>query len=646
EHLGQENRHYLRLDTVFPVQFRLVALDGRGFLSAWLQGFTNNLSKGGICLSVNNLPPEALQLLQERKVKLALEIDLPITRKPIVALAIPVWISGVPDAAHKYYIGLHYEEIDAAQSNKLMRYALGKKLLVPAALGIIVLLGLGLVVNSLISIKLIEGNRALVRRLVNVIQESALAKQKIRDVSKEKESLQRKIQELTARIQAVEDEKARLGGKTTLELGEQSRKINELSTLIQQLSQEKNNLKEELAALQLEESVAFEELVRIDKKRTALAKANLEKMYQWLQRHQDPHTGLVMSFEGDSHISGWAFIYDQSLVMQAYTYFSDFERCRKMLDFFNHKAKKKNDLFFNTYYVNDGEPAEYIVHSGPNIWLGIAIVQYTYKTKDNRYINLAEDIAQGVINLQKQDAEGGVRGGPEIEWYSTEHNLDAYAFFNMLHRLTGKQQYIEARDKVLEWLVKHAYHKMDIPIQRGKGDATIATDTYAWSIAALGPRRLEELGMNPDRIMEFAENNCAVEVSYTRPEGQVIKIKGFDFAPERHAGRGGIVSSEWTAQMVVAFKIMADFYFKKGEDARGQLYQSKAEDYLASLANMLISSPSPSGQGEGCLPYATQESIDTGHGWFTPRGKTTGSVAGTTYAIFAYYNYNPLELKD
>jgi len=653
EYLGKEKRQYLRLDTVFPVQFRLAALDGTGLLSDWLQGFTNNLSKGGICLAVNNLTPALAQLLKERKVKLSLEIDLPVSRKPIIALAVPVWVKDASAAANKYYIGLAYEKIDPAQNNKLMRYALGRKILIPAGLGIIILLGLILALNNFINMKLVEGNKLLVQRLVNVIQEADLARQKIKDVSRERGGLEKKIQELSSRIQGLssrlqsaEEEKKSLGSKTDFELSEQSKKIKELSGLIQQLGQEKSNLKEQLASVQLKESVVSRELVQINEKKATLAKAVLDKMYKWVQLHQNPRTGLVMSFEGDNDIGGWAFSYDQSLAAQAYTYFQDFERAHKILDFFDHKAKRRNGLFYNAYYANDGEPAEYIVHSGPNLWVGIAACQYTHRTKDRRYINLAEDIALGIINLQKQDAEGGLRGGPDVEWYATEHNLDAYAFFDMLHKLTGKQKYLEARDKILAWLVKHTYDKMDIPIKRGKGDSTIATDTYAWSIATLGPAELENLGMDPVRIIEFAEETCSAEVFYARPDGLKVKIKGFDFAPQAHVARGGVVSSEWTAQMVISFKIMAEFYSRKGESAKSRSYQLKADEYLASLGNMIISSPSPSGQGESCLPYATQDSVDTGHGWYTPKGKSTGSLSGTTYTIFAYYNYNPLEFKD
>jgi hypothetical protein len=494
--------------------------------------------------------------------------------------------------------------------------------------------------------KLIRGNKALVQQLVGTIQDSNIVKEKVAEISREREDLKIKIQALELRISSAAAEKSRLGDKDKVEIDEYSKKLESLSNLIYTLSQEKNVLKEELDLMGRKENIAVDELLRLDKKRATLEKANTGKMYQWVKAHQNQRTGLVMSFEGDSDIKGWAFIYDQSLAAQVYTYYSDFTSAHRVLDFFRDRAKKKDGLFFNAYYVIDGEPAEYIVHSGPNIWVGLAIAQYTYESQDIRYLALAEEIAQAIIKLQDQDEDGGIRGGPNADWYATEHNLDAYAFFNMLYKITGKTKYTDCANKVLNWLVKHTYDKPGLPIKRGKGDSTIATDTYAWSIAAIGPEKLERIGMSPDRIMEFAESNCSVEVEYTRPEGMVIKIKGFDFAPQRHVARGGVVSSEWTAQMVISFRIMEEFYSKKGMTAKARGYKNKADEYLSSLGNMIISSPSPSGQGESCLPYATQEFVDTGHGWLTPKGKSTGSLAGTAYAFFAHNNYNPLEIKD
>jgi len=154
------------------------------------------------------------------------------------------------------------------------------------------------------------------------------------------------------------------------------------------------------------------------------------------------------------------------------------------------------------------------------------------------------------------------------------------------------------------------------------------------------------VGMNPEKIVEFAEQNCVVEVPYTRADGQVVQIKGFDFAPQRHVARGGVVSSEWTAQMIVSLTMMSEYYHAQSMEAKAVNYEERADEYLNQLCNMIISSPSPSGQGEGCLPYASSDSVDTGHGWTTPKGKLTGSVSGTAYTIFAYYHFNPLQLKE
>ncbi|MCX5707200.1 MAG: hypothetical protein NTW13_06090 [Candidatus Omnitrophica bacterium] len=643
---AQEHRKYIRLNTVLPVEFRLESLDGKHFLSNWIQGFTSNIGRGGICLYVNNFDQNLAKALKEGRARLSLAIELPIRRNPISARAHVAWVKDVFGSPNKYLIGLGYEEINSVQNNTLIRYAWTKKLLIPAGLGIILLLSLGLVLNSLVNIKLTQGNKALVQQLVSVIHESNFTRQSIKELNRQREDLEIEIQRLELNMHRLQLERSRLGEKSGLASAEYSQKTEEMNNLIAKLSTEKKALQEQLTSVQQKKNFVSEKLIELDKKKATLEKANLDKMYHWLKVHQNPHTGLIMSFEGDSDIKNWAFTYDQALVVQLYANFSDFERVHKLFDFFSRKAKRENGLFFNAYYANDGEPAEFIVHSGPNIWLGIAIAQYTHNTQDNEYLGVAEEIARGIMNLQKQDADGGIRGGPQVEWFATEHNLDAYAFFKMLHQVTGKDKYQEAADKTLNWLVKHTYDKADIPVKRGKGDSTIATDTYAWSIASLGPEKLAELGMDPEKIMEFAEKNCSVEVCYVRPEGQTVKIRGFDFAPEKHVSRGGVVSSEWSAQMVISFKIMADFYAKKGMLKKAESYRMKADAYLAELGNMIISSSSPSGQGEGCLPYATQDFVDTGHGWFTPKGKTTGSVSGTTYTIFAYYNYNPLKLKD
>ena len=647
EQTGAQRRRYIRLDSVFPVQFRLMDLGGKCFLSNWIQGFTNNVSRGGICLSVNNLPVDLAHTINNKEAKLSLEITIPLGGAPVTAEAKVAWVTKT--GLDQYLIGLSYEHIDPQADKRIMRYAWTKRLILPVTFSLILIFGLGFAVNSIINMQLAKGNKALVNQLVKVVQESSIAKQKVKEIVKEREDLQLKIHGLQQRISTAEEERTRLSKKINIEEtlpAQVTQKIEELNSLVKKLAEDKTSLQEQLGSLQKKESVVTEELLRLDKNKSVLEKANIDKMYMWLKAHQNPRTGLVMSFEGDSEIANWAFTYDQALLIDAYTYFSDFERARKILSFYDTIAKRQEGWFFNAYYVHDGNPTEYVTHSGPNIWLGLACLQYAHKSNDNQFVGLAEEIAKNIMRLQNQDKDSGIRGGPNCGWYSTEHNLDAYAFFNMLYKITGREEYYNAAQKTLNWLVKYAYADKDIPVKRGKGDSTIATDTYAWSIAAIGPEKLNELNMNPDRITEFAEQNCRVEVSYMRPEGTTVRVKGFDFAPQRNVARGGVVSSEWTAQMTLTFKIMADYYYKKGLNAKAHAYAMKADEYMAQLGNMIISSPSPTGQGEGCLPYATQDLVDTGHGWKTPKGKSTGSVAGTALALFAYYNFNPLEIKE
>lgn len=634
-----EQRKYLRLDTVFPVQFRLESSDGKTFLSAWLQGFTNNISRGGICLSLNNIASELLKLIKEKKCKISVEIDIPISKKSIPAQTSIIWIKEDLQDNRKLTIGLNYEHISAKQNNKLIRYAWMKKLFIPLSLSVVALLALTLGINSYLNYQLTRSNKELIEKLSIVLKDSSLAKQKIEEIIMQRQDFQAKLKALEESIKTIELQKVQTQAGNL-------NQIKQLNESIVALAAEKLALEAKLTASLRTENIAVKVLSKIDEKKVVLEKANFDKMYQWLKVHQNNRTGLTMSFEGDKDVANWSFTYDSALLIQAYTYFGDFDRAKKILNFFDDDAKRENGWFLNAYYVDDGAPAEYVMYSGPNIWLGLAIIQYTHVSGDKSYLGLAESIAKVMMNFQNSDVDGGLRGSLQVSWYSTEHNLDAYAFFNMLAKVTQKKIYSLAAQKTINWILAHTYDRKDLPVKRGKGDSTIATDTYAWSVAAIGPQKLKEIGMDPDKIMEFVEENCSVGANFIRQNAESVKIKGFDFAPQLHLARGGVVSSEWTAQMIVSYKIMADYYSKKGDIEKARNYREKAEMYLNELGNMIISSASPSGQGQGCLPYATQDYVDTGHGWMTPKGSHTGSVSGTAYTLFAYYGFNPLELKE
>ena len=77
--------------------------------------------------------------------------------------------------------------------------------------------------------------------------------------------------------------------------------------------------------------------------------------------------------------------------------------------------------------------------------------------------------------------------------------------------------------------------------------------------------------------------------------------------------------------MALSYKLLSRYFALKEDIEKELIYKNKAEEYLEELSKMIISSPSRTGQGQGCLPYASSDSVDTGHGWTTPKGKNTGS---------------------
>lgn len=633
-----ERRRYQRLDHIFPVEFRLLDRQNQP-VSPWHQAFTQDICDGGLCLTVNHLEVDTIAFFEDRKNLMSLAINIPIGAESVTATAHPVWLKKVKDEpADQYLIGLSYEKIDPMGNRRILRYASVRRFL--KATAIIFSLGLcaGLVLSGFYNIRLRYAKEKLINSLTDkLVQQSIL--------TNGRDTLRSRIDEMKFSL----SQSGRKVQKLEKELSSAAATDREaIETLTRSLAFSKNEqgtIKNDIAAAMVRQAKAEDEIKTKTEEVSLLEKKILDKLYGWLKVHQNNDTGLLSSFEGDEDISDWGFTYDEALAAIVFTGSGDVASARKIFEFYLNAQKSDSGGFVNAYYASTGEPSEYTAHAGPNIWLGLAVLQYTRKTKDMKYLGLARDIAAWLETIK--DSEGGLRGGKSFSWYSTEHNLDAYAFYNLFYSLTKEETYKKEAQKTLQWLNKNAYSKMTgSAVKRGKGDATIATDTYAWSISAIGPQALIEIGMDPDAIMDFAIAHCSVTVDYQKPGGPSVRVQGFDFSKAQHLARGGIISCEWTAQMILAFKVMADHYGRRSESAKAHHYSRLADFYTGELSQMIITSPSPLGQGEFCLPYASAEFSDTGHGWRTPKGNRTGSVAATAYTILAIEDLNPLSFND
>lgn len=369
------------------------------------------------------------------------------------------------------------------------------------------------------------------------------------------------------------------------------------------------------------------------------------RLFTWIRSRQSQKTGLIPSYEGDPALKNVAFTYDQALSVLAFTLMKDFEAARRVLEFFQRKAPRSDGWFMSAYDTVTGDAWEYRLHAGPNAWLGLAALQYGLASGDLTFKPLAASVADKLAEFQEADPEFGVRGGPEESWFSTEHNLDAYAFFSMMYELTADVKYRIAQERALTWLSVHVWEidRHNGRVLRGKDDAFGASDVFFWTVAAVGPQRLADAGMEPDRVMDFAEKTFQVNVSMTPPGGAEVSVTGFDFAEAESHGREKMVSAEWTAQAAVSYQLLARYFAPANAD-KARLYHGKALFYLKELDKLVVLDPGGA-EARAFLPYATRPETDTGHGWKTPAGDRTGSVAATAYTLFAAKGFNPFEIQ-
>lgn len=623
------------MDTVFPVEI-VLRHPNRPSPSAPLQSFTRNISVGGMMLELRSVPASEASDLDSREAALELWVHAPFSPKPLVVPARTAWLSRQEEQGRMVrYIGVQFDEPASSTARKIYRYARVRRFIPRFFIGT-TLFWLAIVVGqAFYQLNLVQENHRLVSSIVRTAEG--------------RDSLVRELEEMASRqrklamdLKQVKEQQ----GLQTQAMAAEGLTQEQLDFFNQELAaamKRENDLRGELTQLRQQSAQRRETLESTVGADGQTREEVLKQLVSWLDRHAHSQTGLLPSYEGDPKLESVSYTYDQALSAVAFTLFHKNEAARKILSFYKDKAEKSEGGFVSSYDTASGRPMEWNVHVGPNVWIGIAALQHRAIAGDTAYMGLAQSIGNWLLELQARDPERGLRGGPKEEWFSTEHNLDAYAFFGMLHRATGDTRYLTAQQELFDWLMKNAADRTTGAFKRGKGDATIATDTFSWSIAAIGPARLAEAEFDPEGIMEFAEENCRVQVNFERPDGRSVKVTGFDFAKPQNQGRGGVVSSEWTAQAVVTFRVLEKHFLAAGNGEKASYYRDKINFYLNELQKMVIASLSRTGQGRGCLPYATAANVDTGHGWRTPSGDRTGSVAGTAYGIFAWTGFNPFD---
>lgn len=250
-------------------------------------------------------------------------------------------------------------------------------------------------------------------------------------------------------------------------------------------------------------------------------------------------------------------------------------------------------------------------HTGNVAWAMLALLSYTEATGERRYLAAAERMGRWVErHCRDQRGAGGYTGGfqgwepapRKLQYKATEHNLDLYAAFRRLYRLTRDPQWLEraahAKRFVLAMWDAAGGKFWTGTLEDGEtvNRAVIPLDIQAWAVLALG-----EEGHRYAGSLAYAEKHHRVG-------------GGFDFNEDRDG-----VWCEGTAQMAVAYR------------HTGQLAKWRAAVEFLRAAQ----------HASGGLPAADRDGLTTGFGFSYYRRLHVGATAWLALAELGVNPFAP-----
>lgn len=244
-----------------------------------------------------------------------------------------------------------------------------------------------------------------------------------------------------------------------------------------------------------------------------------------------PYQGLVRSFTipfddpaygypaGAGRGNGYrpeqrSWIYDDALAVFAFVAGGAADRADRALRQLTALQRADGSLVFS-YDVHRGTPYDEYVRSGALAWVGSAALAYEERTGDSSHRAFAGRIGDYLLGQQVTTANaptgdprlGSVRGGAgsydadgdlqpgQIEWASTEHNIDAYFFLRDLGQRTGDARYSDAAAQVRQSLLTNHWNSAEGRFHQGVStsgaDTADAVDLASWGglfLLAVGER--------------------------------------------------------------------------------------------------------------------------------------------------------------
>ncbi len=139
---------------------------------------------------------------------------------------------------------------------------------------------------------------------------------------------------------------------------------------------------------------------------------------------------LVRSYEiaaedpSYERLLNWSWTYDSALSAAAFVESGNLTQAQQLLDQLTALQNSDGSIDF-AFNVATGAGVP-LSRSGTIAWLGLAAAAYDAASKSSRYLTTEKLAARYLLSLQ--GANGLLRGGPDVSWASTQHNLIAYSF--------------------------------------------------------------------------------------------------------------------------------------------------------------------------------------------------------------------------
>ena len=250
--------------------------------------------------------------------------------------------------------------------------------------------------------------------------------------------------------------------------------------------------------------------------------AATRRAVRFLQRVTDAYRSsgprLAQSYQDDSGLGDVGFIYDNGLTVIALLAAGDVRRARAIGDGFL-RVQEPDGRLRQAYRVAQDPPVPAANFGftgtavGDMAWTGLALAQLARETRERRYLDGVVKIGTWIQdNAYSTTGLGGYEFGltSGLEGFkSAEHNIDVYALFRLLARLTGDRVWAQRAEHAWDFVERMWNAEAGFFYTGSNDGATVNTNPLQWPLDVQTWSWLAARQSRYAAALDWAANNLA-----------------------------------------------------------------------------------------------------------------------------------------